>query len=349
MRALHVSEVGPEAAADVLAVIGRAFGARPPLEPPSTALDETRESVADRLAAVGGVLVRRDGDRPVGALLLDASRPGLLGLRRVSVDPAHQGHGVASAMVGLAEDLAEERGLDGVWLTARAELPDNVTFWLRRDYVQIAADGSLLVLAKSLWVAVPVATATDMRALGTRLATLVRGGDLLVLTGGLGAGKTTLTQGIGTGLGVRGAITSPTFVIAREHGSTGDGPGLVHVDAYRLGGLDELDDLDLDATLAESVTVVEWGAGLAEGLADAWLEIRLDLLRGGGDRALAAAGPERGQPPQQPLATLDRVDTAEVRVASIHPYGPRWAIARIRSTLLPPRADATTGHHDRQH
>jgi len=104
---------------------------------------------------------------------------------------------------------------------------------------------------------------------------MLRAGDLVVLTGGLGAGKTTLTQGIGAGLGVRGPVTSPTFVIARVHPSTVGGPALVHVDAYRLGGALELDDLDLDASLDQAVTVVEWGHGLAEGLAEDYLEITL--------------------------------------------------------------------------
>jgi tRNA threonylcarbamoyladenosine biosynthesis protein TsaE len=112
-----------------------------------------------------------------------------------------------------------------------------------------------------------------MRSLGVRLGGLLRAGDLLVLTGELGAGKTTLAQGIGEGLKVRGPITSPTFVIARVHPSLASGPALVHVDAYRLGGFAELDDLDLDAAAGDSVTVVEWGRGLAEGLADDRLEV----------------------------------------------------------------------------
>lgn len=111
--------------------------------------------------------------------------------------------------------------------------------------------------------------------LGRRLAGLLRAGDLVVLTGGLGAGKTTLTRGLGEGLGVRGPVTSPTFVIARIHPSLVGGPELVHADAYRLGGIAELDDLDLDADLDDAVTVVEWGAGLAEGLAEDRLEITL--------------------------------------------------------------------------
>lgn len=136
-------------------------------------------------------------------------------------------------------------------------------------------------------------TAEDTRDLGRRLGAQLRAGDLLVLTGGLGAGKTTLTQGIGEGLGVRGPFTSPTFVIARVHPSLADGPALVHVDAYRLGGLDELDALDLDASLEECVTVVEWGHGLAEGLAEEYLEV---LISG-----------------------------EDVRTIRLEPHGERWA------------------------
>lgn len=129
-------------------------------------------------------------------------------------------------------------------------------------------------------VSLTVATAAQMRALGRALSAVLRAGDLVILSGGLGAGKTTLTQGIGDGLGVRGPITSPTFVIARVHppvtraAATGQpGPALVHADAYRLGSALELDDLDLDTDTAAAVTVVEWGEGLAEGLAADRLEI----------------------------------------------------------------------------
>jgi len=113
-----------------------------------------------------------------------------------------------------------------------------------------------------------------MREFGRRLGARLRAGDLVVLTGDLGAGKTTLTQGLGEGMAVRGPITSPTFVIARVHPPIAPGgTPLVHVDAYRLGSLDELDDLDLDASVAESVTVVEWGEGKAEVLTDDRLDI----------------------------------------------------------------------------
>src|SRR5579864_3964272 len=148
-------------------------------------------------------------------------------------------------------------------------------------------------------IALTVGTAAEMHALGRSLATVLRAGDLVILSGGLGAGKTTLTQGIGAGLGVRGPVTSPTFVIARVHppataataglgGLGGLGgvngamanlaaprPSLVHADAYRLGSALELDDLDLDTDTASSVTVVEWGEGMAEGLAADRLEIAI--------------------------------------------------------------------------
>jgi tRNA threonylcarbamoyladenosine biosynthesis protein TsaE len=121
-----------------------------------------------------------------------------------------------------------------------------------------------------------IATGGAMRDLGRELATRLRAGDLVILTGPLGAGKTTLVQGIGAGLGVRGPVTSPTFVIARVHPVlAGSGPALVHADAYRLGSVSEVDDLDLDADMATAVTVVEWGEGLAEGLAEDRLEISI--------------------------------------------------------------------------
>jgi tRNA threonylcarbamoyladenosine biosynthesis protein TsaE len=121
----------------------------------------------------------------------------------------------------------------------------------------------------------------QMQELGRRLAKLLRPGDLVMLTGELGAGKTTLTRGLGEGLGVRGAVTSPTFVIARVHPSLTGGPALVHVDAYRLGGgLDEMEDLDLDVSLPESVVVVEWGDGKVEDLTDDRLHVIIHRVVG---------------------------------------------------------------------
>lgn len=148
--------------------------------------------------------------------------------------------------------------------------------------------------------------AESTRALGERLATLLNAGDLVVLVGDLGAGKTTLTQGIGARLGVRGQVSSPTFIIARSHPPLGEGPGLVHVDAYRLGSLDEVDALDLDSTLEDSVTVVEWGEGLVEQLSDDWLEVCLERPRGGDG-------------------------SAEGRVAHLTGHGPRWAEVELPS------------------
>lgn len=134
----------------------------------------------------------------------------------------------------------------------------------------------------------------DTRALGRRIAAVVRPGDVVVLTGPLGAGKTALAQGIGAGLGVGTPVVSPTFVIARVH-RDGRVP-LVHVDAYRLGGAAELDDLDLDAEVATSVTVVEWGHGLADRLA-----------------------------PEQLQVHLDRSAVGEARTATLRAVGPGWA------------------------
>ncbi|MFB7030025.1 MULTISPECIES: tRNA (adenosine(37)-N6)-threonylcarbamoyltransferase complex ATPase subunit type 1 TsaE [unclassified Streptomyces] len=123
-----------------------------------------------------------------------------------------------------------------------------------------------------------------MQELGRRLAGVLRPGDLVMLTGELGAGKTTLTRGLGEGLGVRGAVTSPTFVIARVHPSLVGGPALVHVDAYRLGGgLDEMEDLDLDVSLPESVVVVEWGDGKVEELTDDRLHVLIHRVTGDTD------------------------------------------------------------------
>jgi len=136
-----------------------------------------------------------------------------------------------------------------------------------------------------------IATDGDMRDLGRRLAALLRAGDLVILAGPLGAGKTTLVQGIGAGLGVRGPVTSPTFVIARVHPPlAGRGPALVHADAYRLGSFGEVDDLDLDTDAGSAVTVVEWGTGLAEPLAEDRLEISIEPDRDGDVRTVRING-----------------------------------------------------------
>lgn len=140
---------------------------------------------------------------------------------------------------------------------------------------------------------IEVPTAADMQELGRRLGAMLRAGDLVVLSGPLGAGKTTLVQGIGDGMTVRGPVTSPTFVIARVHPALAGGPGLVHVDAYRLGSVAEVDDLDLDASLDDCVTVVEWGEGLVEGLAADRLDVSIEMSPAGADhdwRTVAMTG-----------------------------------------------------------
>ncbi|WP_030671705.1 tRNA (adenosine(37)-N6)-threonylcarbamoyltransferase complex ATPase subunit type 1 TsaE [Streptomyces cellulosae] len=156
-----------------------------------------------------------------------------------------------------------------------------------------------------------VTSPEQMRELGRRLAKLLRAGDLVMLTGELGAGKTTLTRGLGEGLGIRGAVTSPTFVIARVHPPLGDGPPLVHVDAYRLGGgLDEMEDLDLDVSLPESVVVVEWGEGKVEELTDDRLQVVIHRTVG--------TAPSPGTAPGEQ-------ETDEVRHVSLTGLGERWA------------------------
>jgi tRNA threonylcarbamoyladenosine biosynthesis protein TsaE len=157
-----------------------------------------------------------------------------------------------------------------------------------------------------------IATDAAMRDLGRELAARLRAGDLVIVTGPLGAGKTTLVQGIGQGLGVRGPVTSPTFVIARVHPAlAGSGPSPVHADAYRLGSVSEVDDLDLDADMASAVTVVEWGEGLAEGLAADRLEISIQPDPAGEIRTVQLRGHgarwQAGISEKQPANSADRL------------------------------------------
>ncbi|HSR83700.1 MAG TPA: tRNA (adenosine(37)-N6)-threonylcarbamoyltransferase complex ATPase subunit type 1 TsaE [Streptosporangiaceae bacterium] len=168
---------------------------------------------------------------------------------------------------------------------------------------------------------VVVSTADEMRALGTRLAALLQAGDLVVLTGPLGAGKTTLAQGIGAGLGVRGHVTSPTFVIARLHPSLRGGPDLVHADAYRLGSRAEVDDLDLDADLATAVTVVEWGEGLVEDLASSFLAVAIGA---DGEKTATNASLELGEA---------AADTDVPRTVRVQGVGERWREAAAATAI----------------
>lgn len=268
-----IQEVGAERAGEVLAVIHASFADRPVLDPPATALEETTESVAAALEKDGGLLAIRD-DEPVGTLLFASQGP-LLGLRRVGVLPSARRHGTASLLAERAESVARQRGCRGLALEARVELPATVRFWEGHGYTEVGRDGPRLRLQRLLPVTMKLPTAEETRDAGRRLGAVLHAGDVVILSGDLGAGKTTFTQGLGDGLGVRGPVTSPTFVIARVHPSTIGGPELVHVDAYRLDDAAELDDLDLDTDLDLAVTVVEWGSGLAEALAGDRLDISL--------------------------------------------------------------------------
>ena len=157
-----------------------------------------------------------------------------------------------------------------------------------------------------------IATPDEMAQLGRRIALQLRAGDIVALNGELGAGKTPLTRGLGAALGVRGAVTSPTFVLARTHPRPGGGPPLVHVDAYRLGSAAELDDLDID--FEASIVVVEWAAGMLDGVSDSVLEV--SIARPTGARRPA---PEAAEPDDD-----DDLDGVEPRRVEIRPIGPRW-------------------------
>ncbi|RAX47276.1 tRNA (adenosine(37)-N6)-threonylcarbamoyltransferase complex ATPase subunit type 1 TsaE [Arthrobacter sp. AQ5-06] len=169
-----------------------------------------------------------------------------------------------------------------------------------------------------------VTTADQTHALAAVLGAELQAGDLLVLTGELGAGKTTFTQGLGEGLGVRAGIISPTFVLVRIHPNLPDGPrpggpDLVHVDAYRLGSASEIDDIDLENTLDSSVTVVEWGRGRVEHLSESRLEV--DLHRAIGLDSTA----REPNPAHAEILDFDTEDLDEPRTIVLRGFGPRWS------------------------
>jgi tRNA threonylcarbamoyladenosine biosynthesis protein TsaE len=175
-------------------------------------------------------------------------------------------------------------------------------------------------------VTLTIGTPDDMAKLGALLAQQLRAGDLVTLNGELGAGKTTLTRGLGEALGVRGAVTSPTFVLARTHPrESGVGAPLVHVDAYRLSSAAELDDLDID--FARSIVVVEWGAGLLDGITDEWLS--LDIVRPTGALVVDDAAPSDGvdadaSDAAAPAADISVDEVIEPRTITVTAHGERW-------------------------
>jgi tRNA threonylcarbamoyladenosine biosynthesis protein TsaE len=269
---LVVTIASPQDAAAMVEVIHSAFSARPPLDPPSTAITETAESLSASLRRGSGVFARV-GSRPAGVIMVLPGVEAVATFSRVSVHPDLQRHGIASAMVAAAEELAAIQGFQQVELFTRVEFPEFLAFWQHRGFVVSRVVPHGVILAKPLPLAIKVPTREAMLRLGERLAQLLERGDVIIAGGDLGAGKTTLTQGIGRALGSEGPIISPTFVLSRIHPSAIGRPTLMHVDAYRLSSSYELDDLDLDAAVADSITVVEWGRGIAEGLAEDRLEI----------------------------------------------------------------------------
>ena len=265
-----------------------------------------------------------------------------------------QGHGVAAALIDAAVEAAE--GYDDVTVVAREELPETIRFWERQGFREIRRESPNVELRRPLRTAVYQAPdAEAMRGLGRSMAGQLAPGDLIVLTGSLGAGKTTFTQGLGAGLGVRGAVTSPTFVIARVHPSEVGGPALVHVDAYRIGGIAELDDLDLDTSLDDAVTVVEWGEGAGRGAGG--------LPARGADRprvaspTVSSTAPGRDHPGRPALARAllpgARMTTVVAHISDTHVGGPPDARARAEAVLahllaLDPRPDVTPRHRRRR-
>lgn len=171
---------------------------------------------------------------------------------------------------------------------------------------------------------VQVGSAIETQRLAERLGRELRAGDLILLDGPLGAGKTTFTQGLGRGLGAVEGIISPTFVLARRHpndahGSRPGAPGLVHVDAYRLADASQVEDIDLEETLAEWVTVIEWGRGKVEGLSESRLEIEIERPQGG-QRSLSDVLAEfAADHDEDEAAAVD-----EPRTLRLRGIGPRW-------------------------
>lgn len=286
----------PEDAATIHGLIQRTFTARSALSPPADALSDNEEDIRRRLGEQTGLVATVDG-RAVGCLFVSVAAPASADamVYRVAVLPEKRRQGIATSMVMAAGEYAVFHGCRRLVLTARRELPDTVQWWRDNGFEIVAEiDRHSWLMAIDLPWRYLVGTAEQMRALGAALVPLLRAGDVIVASGELGSGKTTLTQGLGAALGVRGVITSPTFVLSRIH-PTASGPSLIHVDAYRLGSAAELDDIDLDISLADSITLIEWGAGLAEQLSSDRLEIWIRRSDDPGDDTrvvdLAGVGP----------------------------------------------------------
>ena len=297
---LRILRVDASRVDDLLDVMQPALATRDAVDPVPTALHETRDSLVAALERGFGVLAEVDA-APVAALLVTLDGTAAT-LSRLAVRPDQRNRGIASTLVQCTKDLLSARGARTLRLQTRTECAWIGAWWRRHGFVRVEERPPFETWQGSLPILVEAPTAESMRELGERLAGLLRPGDVIIATGDLGAGKTTLTQGIGAGLAIAGPVISPTFVLSRVHPGPAGGPALVHVDAYRLGSFDELEDLDLEASLTDSVTVIEWGGGIAEGLADDRLEI--DIRRG-----------------------LDPDD--DTRMVFLTGLGPRWAAGQL--------------------
>ncbi len=255
-------------------IIVDAFSARQALDPPAEALSETLTSVRERLEREIGVLAFVD-DQPAGCLFLDLSGPAML--HRVAVLPKFRKASVASEMVRAGAEVATDEGFNELRIVAREELPEVISWWRRHGFTKRARVAHGFVLGRRLPARYEIPDEDAMKSLGRGLAKVVRAGDLIIASGELGAGKTTFTQGLGEGMKVSGPVISPTFVLSRIHPAN-SGPALVHVDAYRLSSMAELEDIDLDVSMDEAVTLVEWGEGIAEGLSADRLDIEIVRL-----------------------------------------------------------------------
>ncbi len=285
-------------------IIRSAFSARRLVGAAPDALTETHATLAQALMSGSGYVALVDGI--LAGVTLVSPDGSAVRLGRVSVHPDFQRIGLAGLLVrGVLEGMAA-RDIPRVTLLARQDYPDLRRWWEAHGFVTSGEEGNCWVMTRGLPVVAEVPTAEAMRALGRALAPLVRAGDVLIASGGLGAGKTTFAQGLGEGMAVTGPILSPTFVLARVHPSTTGGPTLVHADAYRLGGFAELEDLDLEDSLDDSVTLIEWGEGVAEGLADDRLGIDI----------------RRGPDPED-----------DTRLVFFTPSGSRWDHEQLRSAV----------------
>lgn len=316
---VQITEATLADAAEMVEVMHEALSAHPLLVACGAPAKETIDSVADAVSGAGG-LICRVGGACTGAVIFGSAEQSF-SLRRVSVAPRFRNRAIASALVSAAEDVASRRGYDDVLALTVAELPSTVEFWRRHGYAVVAREDSHLTVGRALPVQLSASDTAATRAVGRRLAGVLRAGDVVILSGELGAGKTTFTQGVGAGLDVRGDVTSPTFVISRVHPSLAGGPPLVHVDAYRLNGTVDLDDLDLDTTTETAVTVVEWGEGFAEALADDRLLVRLERSRG----SAVSSGEESD--------VYSEESSNETRTISVEPVGARWVGTSFGSRL----------------